>query len=87
MLIEYHPSAAAAALDEDEDVKKLLEGFAKKSLVLLAKEAVSMYPILIKSVRKLAVFDPRHSQDPRVRPQQEYHRPNPNLRLQRVWRD
>ncbi|KAG5514612.1 hypothetical protein RHGRI_035869 [Rhododendron griersonianum] len=57
MLIEYHPSAAAT-LDEDEDVEKLLEGFAKKSLVLLAKEAVSMYPILIESVRKLAVFNP-----------------------------
>ncbi|XP_058198349.1 UBP1-associated protein 2A-like [Rhododendron vialii] len=57
MLIEDHPSAAAS-LDEDDDVEKLLEGFAKKSLVLLAKEAVSMYPILIESVRKLAVFNP-----------------------------
>ncbi|KAF7123925.1 hypothetical protein RHSIM_Rhsim12G0045100 [Rhododendron simsii] len=57
MLIEYHPSVVAT-LDEDEDVEKLLEGFAKKSLVLLAKEAVSMYPTLIESVRKLAVFNP-----------------------------
>ncbi|KAI8523072.1 hypothetical protein RHMOL_Rhmol13G0046200 [Rhododendron molle] len=57
MMIEYHPSASAT-LDEDEDVETLLEGVAKKSLMLLAKEAVSMYPILIESVRKLAVFNP-----------------------------
>lgn len=45
--------------NEEEDVNKLVEGFQKKSLVLLAKESVSNYPILIdESVRKLAVFNP-----------------------------